>query len=122
MSARKLCGLAACLVLSGCGAAPVSNFGQSGTTLTQAQIEACLAKDHWVGDDLVSPRPEPGHVFKAPYNFRIKMANGSTGFGFQVAHDGHLFVKYPKHATSIDYAVTRSGGVVYFGDKKTSCK
>jgi hypothetical protein len=50
------------------------------------------------------------------------MADGSYGFGYEEASDGHLLVKYPKQGTSFNYAVTRNNGVVYFGEKATTCK
>jgi hypothetical protein len=90
--------------------------------LTKAEIDACLSTPHRVGDELVSPDPEPHHMFKPGYNFRVKLADGSYGFGYQEASDGHLLVKYPKQGTSFDYAVSRTNGVVYFGSKATSCK
>ena len=89
--------------------------------LSKAEIDACLAAPHRVGDDLVSPKPHPRHVFRPGYNFSIKLPDGTYGYGYEEASDGHLLVKYPKHGTSFDYGVTRRGGVVYFGDKPTTC-
>jgi hypothetical protein len=90
--------------------------------LTKADIDACLAAPHRVGDDTISPQPQPHHVFKPGYNFTMKMPDGSYGFGYEEASDGHILVKYPKHGTAFDYGVARKDGVVYFGDKATSCE
>ena len=90
--------------------------------LSKAEIEACLAQPHKVGEDIVSPQPRPDHVFKPGYNFSIKLPDGSYGFGHEEASDGHLLVRYPAHRTSFDYAVTRNRGVVYFGGKATNCQ
>ena len=89
--------------------------------LTKAEIDTCLASPHYVGQDLVSPKPQPHHVFRPGYNFSVKLPDGSYGFGHQESTEGRLTVKYPEHGTSIDYAVQRKSGVVYFGDKPTSC-
>jgi len=89
--------------------------------LSKAEIDACLAGPHYVGADLVSPKPQPNHVFRPGYNFSIKLADGSFGDGYQEASDGHLAVKYPSHGAAFDYGVARRNGVVYFGEKPTSC-
>ena len=89
--------------------------------LTKAEIDACLANPHYVGQDLVSPKPQPHHVFRPGYNFSVKLQDGSYGDGYQEASDGHLLVKYPQQGTAFDYGVARKSGVVYFGDKATSC-
>jgi hypothetical protein len=110
------------LALSACQSGRPFGALQPGVPLSKAEVEACLASPHQVGDELVSPFPEPRHIFKPGYNLRVKMADGSYGFGYEEASDGHLLVKYPKQGTSFDYAVTRNNGVVYFGEKATSCK
>ena len=107
--------LAACQPLTDVGARKPDGL------LTKSEIDACLASEHYVGKDLVSPKPQPHHVFKPGYNFSVKMPDGSYGFGYQEASDGHLLVKYPEHGTSFDYGVARKSGVVYFGDKPTNC-
>lgn len=89
--------------------------------LTKAEIDSCLSNPHYVGQDLVSPKPEPNHVFRPGYNFSVKLKDGSYGFGYQESAEGRLMVKYPEHGTSIDYAVARKNGVVYIGDKPTNC-
>jgi hypothetical protein len=111
---------AAGLTLSACQSVQLGSAKPDGP-LKKAEIDACLSSDHRVGDDTVSPRPRPHRVFKPGYNFTVKQADGTYGFGYEEASDGHLLVKYPQHGTSFDYGVARTNGVVYFGAKPTSC-
>lgn len=111
----------AALPLAACQALTDPSGRKPDGALSKAEIDACLAAPHRVGDDLVSPKPQPRHVFRPGYNFSIKLPDGTYGYGYEEAADGRLLVKYPKHGTSFDYAVTRRSGVVYFGDKPTSC-
>jgi hypothetical protein len=123
MAQRKILVLAASAVaLTAC--APLEQLGahKPAGPLSKAEIEACLANPHKVGDDLVSPKPQPHHIFKPGYNFTVKMPDGSYGFGYEEASDGHLLVKYPEHGASFDYGVARSNGIVYFGGKATNCE
>jgi hypothetical protein len=113
---------ATALALSACESVGPLEGLVANNRLNKAAIDSCLAAPHRVGDELVSPFPEPGHVFKPGYNFRVKLADGTYGFGYQEASDGHLLVKYPKQGASFDYAVSRTNGVVYFGSKATNCK
>jgi hypothetical protein len=123
MVERKLLVVATtALALSACESIGPLEGLVANNRLSKAEIDSCLAGPHRVGDELVSPFPEPRHVFKPGYNFRVKLADGTYGFGYQEASDGHLLVKYPKQGASFDYAVSRTNGVVYFGSKATSCK
>jgi hypothetical protein len=110
----------AALLLAACQPLDPSAHRPDGL-LTKAEIDTCLAGPHYVGQDLVSPNPQPHHVFRPGYNFSVKMQDGSYGFGYEEAADGRLRVKYPEHGTTIDYGVARKSGVVYFGDKPTNC-
>jgi hypothetical protein len=110
------------LALTGCMTVGQITGQRPNGALTKAEIEACLAKPHRVGDDMISPQPQPHHVFKSGYNFTIKMSDGSYGFGHEEASDGHVIVKYPKHGTAFDFGVARKDGVVYFGQKATNCE
>jgi hypothetical protein len=122
MLKRKLVAVAvAASALAGCQQIGPTGAIKSDGPLTKAEIEACLASSHKVGDELVSPKPLPHHLFRPGYNFTVKMPDGSTGSGYEEASDGHLLVRYPKHGTSFDLGVARRNGVVYFGDKATSC-
>jgi hypothetical protein len=120
--ARVILAFPVFLALTACMTVGQINGRKPDGTLSKAEIEACLAQPHRVGDDTISPQPQAHHVFKPGYNFTVKMADGSYGFGYEEASDGHLLVKYPKHGTSFDYGVARKDGVVYFGDKATSCE
>jgi hypothetical protein len=108
------------LTLSACQSVQLGSEKPDGS-LKKAEIDACLASEHRVGDEVVSPHPRPHRVFKPGYNFTVKQADGTYGFGYEEASDGHLLVKYPEHGTSFDYGVARTNGVVYFGSKRTSC-
>ena len=121
-SSRLLFVLPISLALTACMTVGQINGQKPNGALTKAEIEACLATAHRVGDEVISPKPQPNHVFKPGYNFTAKMPDGSYGFGYEEASDGHLVVKYPKHGTAFDYGVARKDGVVYFGDKATSCE
>ena len=113
---------AAAATLGGCLTTGPVGAHQPNGPLSKAEIEACLAHPHKVGDDLISPEPQPHHIFKPGYNFTVKMPDGSKGFGFEEAIDGHVIVHYPKHGSSFDYGVARVDGIVYFGAKPTSCE
>ncbi len=118
---RKLMAAASGLLLAACQPLADAAARKPDGPMSKADIDACLATPHYVGNELVSPKPEPHHVFKPGYNFSVKLQDGSTGFGYEEASDGHLLIKYPSHGTSFDYGVARKNGVVYFGDKATSC-
>lgn len=109
------------LSLAACQPLTDTNARKPDGLLTKAEIDSCLASPHYVGQDLVSPKPQPHQVFRAGYNFSVKLQDGSYGDGYQESSDGHLLVKYPEHGTAFDYGVARKSGVVYFGDKSTSC-
>ena len=111
----------AALSLAACQPVTDANGRRPDGLLSKAEIDSCLAGQHIVGNDVVSPKPQPHHVFKPGYNFSVKSKDGSYGYGYEEASDGHLLVKYPEHGTSFDYGVARKSGVVYFGDKPTNC-
>lgn len=89
--------------------------------LTKADIMRCLELPHKVGDRMYSPVPDAGNVFKPGYNFLVREPDGSSGFGYQEASQGHVTIRYPAHQTAVVLDVVRRNGVVYFGNEPTSC-
>ena len=111
----------AAMALGGCEPGSLSGAHSSDGPLSQAEIKRCLEVGHKVGDRRYSPVPDAGEVFKPGYNFLVREPDGSTGFGYQQASQGHVTIRYPAHRTVTVLDVVRRNGVVYFGSEPTTC-